>query len=83
MEFVSQQNTQKMNDSSKEQVGFCGKDIGGFAVLNAESIFEHIDGAFHDGAALVDFSKLISIAGNAGVQAKVLMWIGVDYPPAF
>jgi len=35
MEFVRPQNAEELDDTSKEQIGFGGQNIGGFAVGNA------------------------------------------------
>ena len=68
MEFVCQQDTKELNDTSEEQIGLGGEDVGGLTTGNPQRIFQGIDGAFHGGAAVVDSEELIGISGKTGVQ---------------
>ena len=43
MEFVRQENAEELDNAGKKQIGFGGQDIGGFAVGNAQRVFQGID----------------------------------------
>jgi len=43
MEFVRQQDAEKLDDASKEQISFGGQNIGGFAVGNTQSVIQRIN----------------------------------------
>lgn len=39
VEFVCQQDTEQLNDTSEEKIGLGGQYVGGFAIGNAQNIF--------------------------------------------
>ena len=69
MKFVRQKNTEELNNSGKEEVGFSGKHVGGFAIGNAQGIFQRVNRALHTSSAVIDLRKSRIISGDARIQA--------------
>ena len=73
MEFIRQQDTEQLNDTGKEKIGFGGQHVGSFSVGNAQSILQGVNGAFHTGAAVVNQRKRGIIPGAARVEAQIFV----------
>lgn len=67
MEFISQHDTDELDDASEEEVSFGCKDIGSFSVGDPQSVFQRTNGSFHAGTAGIDLSKGRIVAGDARI----------------
>ena len=83
MEFVGQQDTEQLNDTSKEEIGFGGHYVGCFPVGNAQSILQRVNGAFHTGTAVVNQHKRGIIPGNARVEPQIFVERDINAAPIF
>ena len=83
MEFVRQQGTEQLNDTSEEEIGFGDQYVGCFSVGNTQSIFQRVNGAFHTGAAVVNQRKRGIIPGNARVESQIFVERDINAAPIF
>ncbi len=83
MEFVRQQDTEQLNDTGEEEIGFGSQYVGGFPVGNAQRILQRVNGAFHTGAAVVNQRKSRIVAGNARVEPQIFVERDINAAPIF
>ena len=72
-----------MDNTSKEQIGLRGKHIRGFAVGNAESVFQRMDGTFDTGSATVYLSKSRIVTRYTRIQAQIFVERNINAAPVF
>ena len=83
VEFVRQQDTEQLNDAGEEEICFGSQYVGCFAVGNAQSIFQGVNGAFHAGATVVNQGKRGIISGNARIKPEIFVERHVNTAPVF
>ena len=71
VEFIRQEDAEQVDNASKKEIGFGSQNVGCFAIGNAQSIFQRVNGSLDTGAAVVNQRKRRVIPGNARVEPQV------------
>lgn len=72
------QRKKELNNTSEEQIGFRGKRIGSFSLLNAKNEFERTDGTFNSGALSIQLGPSGRTAQNVWIETQISVRINVD-----
>ena len=75
---MSEKDTNELSDTSKEQISLNGSSAMRFTGIKREGILEDVNGSLNDDPVPVEVVPMIGISGDAGIEAKVLVGIGVD-----
>ena len=75
---MSEKDTNELSDTSKEQISLNGSSAMRFTGIKREGILEDVNGSLNDDPVAVEVVPMVGVSGNAGIEAKVLVGIGVD-----
>ena len=75
---MSEKDTNELSDTSKEQISLNGSSAMRFTGIKREGILEDVNGSLNGDPVPVEVVPMIGISGDAGIEAKVLVGIGVD-----
>ena len=83
MEFIRQQDAEQLDNARKKEIGFGGQYVRCFAIGNAQSILQRVNGALHTGAAIINQRKRGIIPGNARVEPQIFAEGHINAAPIF
>ena len=78
MDSLSENNTNKLNNTGKQEVGLSGSGREGLTVSAAERVFQQIDGPFDKDTVAVKIFPMIGAARDAWIEPEIFAWIGVN-----
>ena len=78
MQSISEKDADELSDTGKEQIGLNGSSAMRFAGIKGEGIFEDVDGSLNGDPIPVEIVPMVGVSGNARIEAKILVGIGVD-----
>ena len=75
---MSEKDTNELSDTGKEQISLNGSGAMRFTGVKSEGILEDVDGSLNGDPVPVEVVPMVGVSGDAGIEAKVLVGIGVD-----
>ena len=78
MQSISQNNTEKLRNSSKVGIGFDGNRAVRITVIKDKSVFEKIDGSFNGDSVTVKIGPMLCTTRNAGIKTEVLVRVSIN-----
>ena len=75
---MSEKDTNELSDTGQEQIGLNGSGTVRFTGIKREGILEDVNGSLNGDPVAVEVVPMVGVSGNAGIEAKVLVGIGVD-----
>ena len=78
MQSMSEKDANKLSDTGKEQISLNGRGAMRFTGIKREGILEDVNGSLNGDPVPVEVVPMVGVSGDAGIEAKVLVGIGVD-----
>ena len=78
MQSMSEKDTDELSDTGKEQISLNGSGAMRFIGIKSEGILEDVNGSLNGDPVPVEVVPMVGVSGDAGIEAKVLVGIGVD-----
>ena len=78
MQSMSEKDTDELSDTGKEQISLNGSGAMRFTGVKSEGILEDVDGSLNGDPVPVEVVPMVGVSGDAGIEAKILIRIGVD-----
>ena len=75
---MSEKDTNELSDTGKEQISLNGSGAMRFTGIKREGILEDVNGSLNGDPVPVEVVPMVGASGDAGIEAKVLVGIGVD-----
>ena len=75
---MSEKDTNELSDTGKEQISLNGSGAMRFIGIKSEGILEDVNGSLNGDPVPVEVVPMVGVSGDAGIEAKVLVGIGVD-----
>ena len=78
MQSISEKNADELSDTGQEQIGLNGSGTVRFTGIKREGILEDVNGSLNGDSVPVEVVPMVGVSGDAGIEVKVLVGIGVD-----
>ena len=78
MQSISEKDADELSDTGQEQIGLKGSGTVRFTGIKREGILEDVNGSLNGDSVPVEVVPMVGVSGDAGIEAKVLVGIGVD-----
>ena len=75
---MSEKDANELSDTGKEQISLNGSGTVRFTGIKREGILEDVNGSLNGDPVSVEVVPMVGVSGDAGIEAKVLVGIGVD-----
>ena len=78
MQSMSEKDTDELSDTGKEQISLDSSGAMRFTGVKDEGILEDINGSLNGDPVPVEVVPMVGVSRDAGIEAKILVGIGVD-----
>ena len=78
VQSISEKDADELSDTGQEQIGLKGSGTVRFTGIKREGILEDVNGSLNGDSVPVEVVPMVGVSGDAGIEAKVLVGIGVD-----
>ena len=78
MQSISEKDADELSDTGQEQIGLKGSGTVRFTGIKREGILEDVNGSLNGDSVPVEVVPMVGVSGDAGIEAKVLVGIGVN-----
>lgn len=82
MYAIGENNSHKLRNACKEQIGVDGSVIAGFAVFQTKAVLKVVDAFFYDRPDFVGVLPILSTPDSTRVCAEVFFGVDVDHSAA-
>ena len=78
MQGVSEEDTDELSDTCKEEIGLNGNGAVGFTGVKGEGVLEDVNGSFNSNPVPVKVIPVVGVSGDTGIEAEVLVGVSVN-----
>ena len=78
VQSISEKDADELSDTGQEQISLNGSGTVRFTGIKREGILEDVNGSLNGDSVPVEVVPMVGVSGDAGIEAKVLVGIGVD-----
>ena len=78
MQSISKKDADELSNTGKEQIGLNGRGAMRLAGIKSEGVLEDVNGSLNSDPVPVEVVPMVSVSGDAGIEAKIPVGIGVD-----
>ena len=78
MQGVSEEDTDELSDTCKEEIGLNGNGAVGFTGVKGEGVLEDVNGSFNSNPVPVKVIPVVGVSGDTGIEAEVLVGVGIN-----
>ena len=75
---VGQKHTHKLNNTNEEEIRFCRDRTERHSGIQNERAFHKLDVSFNQDSVAIQIVPVFGIAGNAGIESEIFIWIGIN-----